>query len=130
MSRTITVHGYQEYFPRNVDANIFLGEEKIGTVGHHATTEVSVPEGCTLQFKIRRKSAQCQINPDTTDVLLSVDRWWGKISATAIDKSRLEDAMNIHRANAVIELINWGLFMYYILLFEVILVIFQLIIFK
>ena len=122
MSRTITVHGYQEYFIRgNVDVNIFLGEERIGTVGHHATTEVFVPEGCTLQFKIRRTSAQCQINPDTTDVLLSVDRWWGKISATAIDKSHLEDAMNIHRANAVNDLIKWAMFMYFILLFEVVL---------
>lgn len=83
VKKTITIHGYTQWFAVNPDIKIYLNGRQIGKVGNGELFQTEIDSPCQLKFECSVRSAILNIDPSTdSDVYLSWDRVTGSLLAS------------------------------------------------
>lgn len=83
---SVVILGYREKFAVNPDISIFKNGMLIGNVAYLGRCQLEIKETCELTFKSAGRSTTCTVHPGDV-VLLSINRWTGKIVAQFTDEN-------------------------------------------
>lgn len=97
----LTIHGYTEKFAINSDIGIYINGVKVGIASRNAITYLDISGTTTLLFKCGMTTGTVTVTAgETTDVLLSIDRFRGKVLAIPTTKDGIMEARIILDNNA------------------------------
>lgn len=100
---TLTIHGYDEWFAINFKVKVYKNDEYIGEVSKKESLPIEIGEDCTLTFKGGRRCATINIKKGVDSyVLLSFDRFSGKLKAIKANEDNLAQMETLKDQNAKI----------------------------
>lgn len=81
--KTITIHGYTQWFAINPDVKVSINGKYIGKVSKGNMLQINIDTPCQLKFDCNMRSTKIDVNPDVdTDIFISWDRISGGLLAT------------------------------------------------
>lgn len=96
VKRTISIHGYTQWFAVNPDIKIYLNGQYIGKVGKGELFQTQIDSPCQLKFECTVRSAILNLDPSTdSDVYLSWDRITGSLLANKQPDTNFNNALDL-----------------------------------